>query len=199
MYLAKPLHIKQEQSSPEGQEERYRELLQLVASRGDREAFEILFRHFGPKIKAIMQNSGADSAMADDIVQDAMLIIWRKASYYNPSRGSVSSWVFTIARNLRIDRLRHSSSRPYQDIEEIELRSFEPDAEDQLAGLQRARHVETAVAELPDEQRQIIELAFVQDISQREMAKTLDIPVGTVKSRMRLAYGKLKVLLEDLR
>lgn len=174
-------------------------LMSDIASNRDRDAFKALFMHFGPRIKALMLKSGARPEQAEDIVQIVMMTVWRKVHLYAPERGSVSAWVFTIARNARIDRLRRGSSQAYTDIDDLEIVSEDPDGEDNLFASQRSQKVAMALSELPEDQRQIIELAFMEDISQSEIATRLKLPLGTVKSRMRLAYAKLKNKLEDLK
>lgn len=170
-----------------------------LAQEQDREAFRALFSYFGPRITSLMLKSGARKDMAEDLAQDAMMTVWRKAALYRPEAGSVSAWIFTIARNTRIDRLRRSSSRPHQDVDDLELEYDAPDGEDNAIASQRAEMVGAALGMLPTEQRQIIEMAYIEDISQSEIAKKLSLPLGTVKSRMRLAYGKLKEQLEILK
>lgn len=165
----------------------------------DRSAFEELFAHFGPRVKSLMLKSGAEHALAEDLVQDVFMAVWRKADYFVPERGSVSAWIFSIARNARIDRLRRHSSRPYEDISEMDLVAPGADAEQELAASQRADRVAEAMTELPEEQRRIIEMAYMQDMAQTEIAQRLSLPLGTVKSRMRLAYAKMKQRLEDIR
>ncbi|QKV17454.1 sigma-70 family RNA polymerase sigma factor [Oricola thermophila] len=165
----------------------------------DRAAFEELFVHFGPRVKALMLKSGSGHAMAEDIVQDVFMAVWRKAGYFSPGRGTVSAWIFSIARNSRIDKLRRMSSRPYDDIMEMEFESPEPDAEQVLATTERNSKVADAIVDLPGTQREIIELAYMHDMAQTEIAKRLSLPLGTVKSRMRLAYAKLKLKLEEAR
>ncbi|MDF1775245.1 MAG: sigma-70 family RNA polymerase sigma factor [Rhizobiaceae bacterium] len=174
-------------------------LMSDIAGNRDRDAFKALFMHFGPRIKALMLKSGARPEQAEDIVQIVMMTVWRKVHLYAPERGSVSAWIFTIARNARIDRLRRGSSQAYTDIDDLEIVSEEPDGEDNLFASQRTRKVAKALSELPEDQRHIIELAFMEDISQSEIATRLALPLGTVKSRMRLAYAKLKNKLEDLK
>ena len=177
----------------------HRALIARVAENGDRKAFAALFAYFGPRIKTVMIKAGSDQALAEDLVQDVMLAVWRKSKQFTPDRGTVSSWIFTIARNARIDRLRRHSSRPYEDVDEIELTCDGPSAEDEFFAGQQANRVGDALASLPEEQRQVIELAFLNDISQREIATKLSLPLGTVKSRMRLAYAKLRTELEDVK
>ncbi|NVK35175.1 MAG: sigma-70 family RNA polymerase sigma factor [Rhodobacteraceae bacterium] len=170
--------------------------MEQIVRTGDRAAFKALFVYFGPRIKALMIKAGAEQAVADDLVQDVMMTLWSKAHLYRPDRGAVSTWVYTIARNARIDRLRRRSSQPYDDLDDVELASEEADAEACTLASQQSEGVAIAVADLPEDQRQIIECAFVQDLSQSEIAAKLSLPLGTVKSRMRLAYSKLKRRLE---
>ena len=176
----------------------YEQLVQRVAKERDREAFAQLFQHFGPRIKAFMIKSGAEPALAEDLVQDVMMKVWQRAEQYRSDRGSTSTWIFTIARNARIDRLRRQSSQPYEDLDSVELATTDADAEEETFGNQRAQLVSGALAELPDDQREIIELAYLQDLPQSAIAERLDLPLGTVKSRMRLAYAKLRSQLEVL-
>jgi RNA polymerase sigma-70 factor (ECF subfamily) len=170
-----------------------------VATDRDRAAFSELFDYFGPRIKALMLKAGADHALAEDLVQDVMMTVWRKVELYVPERGSVGSWVFTIARNARIDRLRRGSSRPYEDIDDLELMSADRSAEEETFASQQAARVADAMADLPGEQRRIVELAYVHDLPQSRIAAELDLPLGTVKSRLRLAYAKLRLELEDVK
>ena len=173
-----------------------RTLMERVARHRDREAFQRLFLNFGPKIKAVMIRSGTDSDTAEDLAQDVMLTLWRKAELYAPERGTVAAWVFTIARNTRIDRLRRQCSRVYEDIADLNLESPEADGEEETEMRQRDSLVGEALASLPPDQRRVVELSFVEDMPQAEIATALDLPLGTVKSRMRLAYAKLRERLE---
>lgn len=172
------------------------ELMNRVARGQDWRAFEELFAYFGPRVKAMMMKAGTDGALAEDLVQDTMTKVWCKARLYTEKRGSVGTWIFTIARNARIDKVRRASSQPYDDIEELEIASEEPTGEEQFFAHQQATHVAEAVTTLPEDQRRVIELAFMHDMPQSEIASRLKLPLGTVKSRMRLAYQKLQAKLE---
>ncbi|WP_244462654.1 sigma-70 family RNA polymerase sigma factor [Methyloceanibacter caenitepidi] len=170
-----------------------------MARHRDREAFQRLFLHFGPRIKGLMIRSGSDADTAEDLAQEVMLTLWRKAGLYAPERGTVSAWVFTIARNVRIDRLRRQSSRPYEDIADLQLEAPGASGEEETEMRQRERLVGQALADLPAEQRRVVELSFVEDMPQAEIATALGLPLGTVKSRMRLAYAKLRERLETVK
>jgi RNA polymerase sigma-70 factor, ECF subfamily len=184
---------------PGDSEAEIRDLMNRVALGRDRDAFESLFLYFGPRVKGLMIKSGATPDLAEDIAQEALITVWRKAPLYSPEKGKVATWVFTIARNLRIDRLRRQSSGPYEDVEDLDLPSQDAGGEEALLGRQRDERVALALGELQPDQRRVIELSFVEDMPQSEIAKKLNLPLGTVKSRMRLAYGKLRERLEDLK
>lgn len=175
-----------------------RDLMTAVAERRDRAAFARLFRHFGPRLKAFMMKKGADAATAEDLVQETMIAVWSKAPLYARSRGSVSTWVFTIARNRRIDRLRRESNHHYADIDDFDLPSDEPASDKVLIEREAGEHLHAAMEDLPAEQMEVIRLAFIDDLAQSEIASRLRLPLGTVKSRMRLAYGRLRQKLEYL-
>ncbi|WP_415717725.1 sigma-70 family RNA polymerase sigma factor [Roseibium sp.] len=184
---------------PEFSSDYQKMLLTRIATDSDRDAFRALFVHYGPRIKAVMLKAGADQQLAEDLVQDVMLNVWRKSKLYSPERGAVSTWIYTIARNARIDKLRRGSSKPYEDLDDVELASEEADGEDMVIANEISGRVTDALSELPDDQRQIIRMAYIEDLSQSDIASKLSIPLGTVKSRMRLAYGKLRSTLEELR
>ncbi len=169
-------------------------LLQMVAARRDREAFAALFRHFGPRLKTFFMRGSMSSGLAEDLVQETMLSVWRKASYYDPARAGASTWVFTIARNLRIDHLRRQRNPADlpPDPEDVP-----PSMEEALLGAEREWRVRKALSGLSAEQQTIIRLSYYSEKSQSEIADELGVPLGTVKSRIRLAMNRLRALLED--
>lgn len=177
---------------------RYAELLGRVAASKDRAAFADLFDHFAPRVKSFMMRKGASAEQAEDLVQETMIAVWSKAALYVQERGSVSTWIFTIARNLRIDRLRRERSNQYTDIDDYDAISDEPGQDEALYRLQEDSAVAKALAQIPVEQRELLILSYVEDLPQSEIAARLQIPLGTVKSRMRLAYRRMKKMLENL-
>ena len=174
------------------------DLMAAIADRQDRAAFMRLFEQFGPRVRAYLMRQGADRSTAEDLVQDVMLTVWRRAAQFDRSKATVSTWVFTIARNRRIDGLRRAS-RPEIDPEDPALvREPEAPADDLVDAGQRARRLHEAVAELPDEQGKLLRLAYFEDKSHSVIAEELNLPLGTVKSRLRLAMAKLRSALETL-
>lgn len=172
------------------------QLVSAIAERRDRQAFVLLFKHFGPRLKSFFMRGGASPAAAEDLVQETMLAVWRKASYFDASRAGVSTWLFTIARNLRIDQLRRQK-KPVMLPQEPE--EFEESAETVVLGAERDEIVRRALVGLPQEQAAIIRLSYYAEKSQTEIAEELGIPLGTVKSRARLAMNRLRALLEEQR
>ncbi len=163
----------------------------------DRAAFAALFNHFAPRLKAFMRRGGASDELAEDIVQEAMVQVWRKAHIFDPDRAAVSTWVFKIARNKRIDRIR-AEGRPA--IDEDSYRADQPEDPgplEEVASDQAARHMRGLVSDLPLDQLQVIEKAFFEDKPHSEIAEELDLPLGTVKSRIRRALARLKNALPD--
>lgn len=181
--------------------EEARRLLAAVAEGRDRAAFAILFGFYAPRVKAFMMRSGMAVSTAEDIAQETMLLVWKKASYFDPARAGVSTWIFTIGRNVRIDRLRRES-RPAAVVSAFDP-SDEPDSpvsgEAAVMAAERDERVRSAVALLSPEQADILRLSFFGDKPQSEIATQLRIPLGTVKSRVRLALSRLRLILDDLK
>jgi RNA polymerase sigma-70 factor (ECF subfamily) len=174
-------------------------LSRIAADRSDG-AFRRLFEEFGPQIRHYMMRQGADAATADELTQETLLAVWRKAGLYTPAKGTPATWMFSIARNLRIDRLRKEFC--WQELsEEIAEATPSEDAapEDTASERQRQARVQAVLASLPGEQRDVVTAAFIDGLSQTEIAGRLALPLGTVKSRLRLAYQKVRAALEDLK
>jgi RNA polymerase sigma-70 factor (ECF subfamily) len=175
------------------------DLLRRVAERADPAAFRELYQAFGPRVKAYMMRLGADPASAEDLAQETLLTVWRKAALYTGEKGSMSTWIFTIARNLRIDRLRREM--PWQELHEWQMQEPDGDAlpDEAIARKQRQVRLEAVLATLPDDQREVVGLSYLEGLSHSEIAGRLNLPLGTVKSRMRIAYQKIRVAVEDLK
>lgn len=177
-------------------EQHLRGLIGRVAQNRDKQAFAELFDHFAPRLKSFMMRKSTSAELAEDLVQEAMIAVWTKAQSYEPSKGAVTTWVFTIARNLRIDRFRRDGNMPLTELGDYDEPSEAPEGEELLGRKQEDGLVARALETIPREQREILLLSFVEDMPQSEIATKLAIPLGTVKSRMRLAYGHLRRLLE---
>lgn len=165
---------------------------QLVAIRDqqDQAAFAEVFAHFAPRVKSFLMKSGASADVAEECAQDVMATLWRKAGMFDPTKASVSTWVFTIARNRRIDMLR-KDRRP--EPEELTWGPEpEPEQADVLALQQETEKLSAAMAQLPQKQRMLIEKAYFGDMSQSEIAAQTGLPLGTIKSRIRLALDRLR-------
>jgi RNA polymerase sigma-70 factor, ECF subfamily len=173
-------------------------LLSRIALGRDRDAFVQLFDLYGPRVKSFMMRKGASPEQAEDLVQETMISVWSKAGMYVAERGSVTTWIFTIARNLRIDRLRREKTSLFTDLDDYDAESEDVAQDDALGRLQEDSQVARALAQIPSEQRELLILSYVEDLPQSEIAARLQIPLGTVKSRMRLAYRRMRKLLETL-
>jgi RNA polymerase sigma-70 factor (ECF subfamily) len=173
------------------------ELLVAIARHRDKKAFAALFQYYAPRVKTYQIRQGADDATAEELAQEALLTAWRKADRFDPAKASAGTWIFTVARNLRIDALR-KARRPEFDPEDP---AFVPDAEaapdDALQAGQMRTRIRDAIKQLPEEQATVIRLSFFEDKPHGEIAAQLALPLGTVKSRLRLAMKRVRSLLGE--
>ncbi|MFG1182076.1 sigma-70 family RNA polymerase sigma factor [Xanthobacter versatilis] len=174
-------------------------LVVAIARTGDREAFAQLFRHFAPRVKAFLMRSGLSANAAEELAQETLLMVWRKASYFDPARAAASTWIFTIARNLSIDLKRRERHISTVDADTADEEADETSGETILMGAERDARVRAALAKLSEEQATIVRLSFFQEKPHSQIAQELGIPLGTAKSRVRLALSRLRTLLEDLK
>lgn len=170
--------------------------LEAVAEDSDREAFAQIFRHFAPRIKSYLLRGGANETEVDELVQEAMMRVWTRAKGFDPSRASASTWIFTIARNLRIDRIRKMKRVDVDPQDPALVLDEAPSPEQQTSARLRAQNVREALSNLPTEQATILSAMYFQGQSQSQIAETLELPLGTVKSRVRLAMKAVKTSLE---
>ena len=169
-----------------------------IASSADREAFRAVFDFYAPRVKGFLMKAGGNAARAEELTQETMATIWRKAALYDPQKASASTWIFTIARNLRIDAFRREK-HPELDPSDPALQLSAPlDPDESLAGAQDAEHLKKAMAELTDAERQLLAMAYYEDKSHSKIAAELNLPLGTVKSRMRQTFAKLRARLETV-
>lgn len=156
----------------------------------DEKAFAELFRHFAPRVKAFLMKSGASDSLAEECTQEVMATLWHKAHMFDPSRASVATWIFTIARNRKIDALRKQRRPEPEDLPWGPQE--EPDQADVLSLQQENERLVRAMSQLPEKQRELIERAYFGDLSQSEIAAQTGLPLGTIKSRIRLALERLR-------
>lgn len=170
----------------------------VAAGRKDRDAFATLFEYFAPRIKTMMMRSGLQDQRAEDLAQDTMLTVWHKAHLFDPAGAGPSAWIYTIARNLRIDRLRREQRAQRVEGEVAPGSDAEQTLPDsQLVTLQAEEHVRLGLAKLSEDQKTVVTLSFFENKPHSEIAQALGIPLGTVKSRLRLAIKRLRTLLEE--
>jgi len=171
-------------------------LLGRVGTDRDRAAFVRLFNHYAPRLKSYLLKNGMDSAGAEEVVQNTFVTVWEKAASFNPARAAASTWIFTIARNKRIDALRRdrlieiNSDSPAL-ANAVSVAQDTPYADDQAVG-----RLNAAIEDLPDEQARLLRMAFFEDKSHSVIAKETKIPLGTVKSRLRLGLDRLRQTLK---
>ena len=165
-------------------------LIKKVETLKDTSAFEELFNHFAPRVKAFLIKSGADPQMAEECSQEVMATVWRKAHLFDPSRASASTWIFTIARNKKIDAIR-KQNRPEPEQLYVD-QDYEPDQEAVVELQQETERLTSALEELPEKQRVLVEKAYLGELSHSEIADITGLPLGTIKSRIRLALEKLR-------
>lgn len=176
---------------------RFADLLERVARRQDRGAFAALFAYFAPRVKGYLVRLGCDGAQAEELTQEVMVAVWRKATTFDRAQASASTWIFRIARNRRIDLYRREQ-RATLDAEDPALRPNAPLApDDEAVAVDRETRIREAMAALPPEQFELVRRHFYEDLTHTEIAELTGLPLGTVKSRLRLAFAKLRSRLEE--
>jgi len=171
-------------------------LLLAVAETGDRDAFSRLFVHFAPRVKSYLLRQGSSPSQAEDIAQETLALLWRKAGLFDPAKASASTWIFRIARNQMIDRIRRRQRPELDPNDPLLVPAAEPAPDHQASKQQDIAAVRSALAELPEKQREVIMLSFFEEDPHPAIAEKLQLPIGTVKSRIRLALARLDTLLD---
>jgi len=173
------------------------DLIVRIARKSDRAAFAELFRQFAPRLKSYLMRRGCDFAEAEELMQETMIMVWRRAASFDPARASLATWLFTIARNKRIDALRRRHRPEIDPADPALVPDPAPDEEVRLLAQQRGQRLAQALATLPAEQAALVRLAYFDERAQSEIAAETMLPLGTVKSRLRLALVKLRRAFED--
>ena len=187
--------------APGRADNRWEGLVLAVGRRRDRAAFAELFQYFAPRLKAFMMKGGADGDTAEELAQEAMIQVWRRADSFDPGRAGASTWIYTIARNKRIDRLRRER-RPVMSEEEYVAAlgatgSGSERGDDAAERSQAEVRLARSLDSLPEDQATVVKMAFYEDKSHSAIAAELKLPLGTVKSRIRLALTRLRGLIQD--
>jgi len=173
------------------------DLLHRVGFARDRDAFGELFRHFAPRLKAYAMRGGTDAAHAEEVAQEAMVAVWRKASTFDRTRASASTWVFTIVRNKHIDMLRRER-RPEVMDEDLESHvSGDRPLDEAYGAVQAGTRLHALLKKLSSEQALVLQKSYFEHLSHSDIAQALDLPLGTVKSRIRLALGSLRTAMGE--
>lgn len=184
-------------TSPTAGADLHASLVDLVARHRDRAAFARLYDHFAPRINAYLLRLGTDRGSAEELAQEVMVTLWRKAEQFDPAKSSLATWLFRIARNRRIDMARRDRADRLDPEDSALHPAAAEDAEASLAAGEREVHVRAALAVLPPEQVELVRLAFFLDLSHSQIAERTGLPLGTVKSRLRLAFTRLRRQLEE--
>jgi RNA polymerase sigma-70 factor (ECF subfamily) len=175
------------------------QLLALIAQQQDKLAFSELFKRFTPQIRAFLISSGHayNGSELDDLVQESLLSVWRKAKLFDPNKAAANTWILTIARNLRIDFFRKQSKHQYDlDADDLHVESSDKELGEQADQSIMSRKVNEAITKLPIEQREVIAKVYLEEKSHQQVADELQLPLGTVKSRVRLAMQRLQNAME---
>ena len=171
-------------------------LVKSVALDRDRAAFTQLFDYFGPRLQGYLIRLGSDSGTAEEIMQDAMATLWNKAAMFDPEKSAVATWLYRIARNRRIDGLRRDRLDYFDPMDAPEVASDEPNADEQIDLNYKEERIRDVLIHLPPDQLALVRLAFFDGLSHSEIAERMKLPLGTVKSRIRLAFNRLRRGLE---
>ena len=167
-------------------------LLLRVGRDQDDSAFETLFRHYGPRIRAFMRKRCGDATQAEELMQETFANVWRRAGSFDPARGTVSAWIYTVARNTSVDVFRRRN-RPEFDPQDPALVPEAAEQADTVMEMrQSAERLRLAMRDLPGEQSEVLKLSFFEELSHSVIAERLGIPLGTVKSRIRMAFSRLR-------
>jgi RNA polymerase sigma-70 factor (ECF subfamily) len=194
--VAAPLNAR----SPMPSSDELSQLILAVAQQGDRQAFAALFKYFAPRVKSYLLRTGSHEHLAEEVAQETLVSVWRKAGSFDPAHGHASTWVFTIARNLRVDHVRRRGLHIASglDLGDEAMDDCAPSSEDALRSARRERGVREALARMTSQQAQLVRLSFFEEHPHAQIAQEMGMPLGTVKSRIRAAIGRLREMLDGI-
>ena len=184
------------QGDPRPNASEFAKSISKIANDRDEAAFEVLFRYFAPRIKSYCLRLGADPSGAEEITQEAMVLIWRNAGKFDPSKASPSTWIFTIARNLTIDRFRKTHRPQFDPNDPALVPDDQPPPDRLVEQTEKQENVRKIMDTLSSNERNVLMLSFYEDLSHFEISRRLSLPLGTVKSRIRLAFAKIRSTLD---
>ena len=192
----KMVAIRRLQSDPKAVAMALSKSIVRIAETRDEASFEIVFRHFAPRLKSYFLRLGADSSLAEEITQEALVLVWRNAAQFDPSKASASAWVFTIARNQSVDRFRRTRRPAFDPTDPAFVSDVEAGPDQQLERAETDQRVREVMSALSANEKNVLMLSFYENHSHGEIAKQLNLPIGTVKSRIRLAFAKIRAALD---
>lgn len=170
----------------------FADLVRAIVERRDQTSFMTLFDYYAPRVKAYLKRLGAADSLAEELAQDVMMTVWRRAGTYDAAKAGVGTWIFTIARNLRIDAVRRQRRPELDPADPLLVPDPSPLPDREIELLRQQQDVQAALQALPEEQAKVMTMAFYDGKSHGEIAAELAIPLGTVKSRLRLAFQRVR-------
>jgi RNA polymerase sigma-70 factor (ECF subfamily) len=170
--------------------------LQDIADSQNTDSFAIIFKHFAPRLKSYLMKLGAVDNQAEEVIQEVMIAVWTKSASYDSSKSSVGTWIYTIARNKRIDKIRKDKRHYLTESDEGLEIPVESTQEKEIFSGQMSIMLKKYIENLPEEQGKLLKLSYFFDKTHSDISEELDIPLGTVKSRIRLALTKMRHLVE---
>ncbi len=170
--------------------------LNEIALNQDRKAFSNIFKYFAPRLKSFFVKLGCTEMQAEEIIQEVMIAVWTKSHTYNQDKSSVSTWIYTIAKNKRIDKIRKEKKHFVVDSDDSLEIPVPSKQEGEILNMQLTEKINCSLEKLPKEQSELLKLSYFYEKTHSDIAKELNLPLGTVKSRIRLALSKMKNLAE---
>jgi len=170
--------------------------IELIGKNQDKSAFSSIFKYFAPRLKSFLVKAGSTDMQAEEVIQEVMIAIWTKANTYDSNKSSVSTWVYTIARNKRIDKIRKEKRHYLSESDEGLEVPVDSTQEKEIFSAQISNSLKGYMSNLPEEQSMLLKLSYFYNKTHADISEELKIPLGTVKSRIRLALAKMRHLVE---